>query len=246
MSKEYNSNRIIPEYVPPAIQQHEVHIEDNGEPLISISEYQSNYIVEDPMYYKWQLKGALSHCYLRQSVLDLLAKAARQLPKGYQFVIWDGYRPFDVQKEIYDQYFNKIQQQFPDHPSSVWHEKTKLFVSYPSIDERKPAPHITGGAVDLTIRNEKKQLLDFGTAFDDFTEKANTAYFEKLASGQKLSKQEQTILENRRLLYYLLKDVGFTNFHQEWWHFDYGDQWWAQQAGYAVAKYGVAPFKEGC
>lgn len=31
---------------------------------------------------------------------------------------------------------------------------------------------------------------------------------------------------NRRLLYTVMVEAGFTNYPLEWWHYDYGDQFW--------------------
>ncbi|MGP4039008.1 M15 family metallopeptidase [Gracilibacillus sp. D59] len=238
-----NTNNPIPQQVHPDFKQKDIPIKDCGEPLIKVSEYNSKRITEHPMYHQWNINGALPHCYLRESVLHALEKAAYHLPDGYQFVIWDGYRPFQVQKAIYDQFYNQIKQQYPQASEADWKEKTEQFVSYPSVDAAHPAPHITGGAVDLTIRNDQDTLLDFGTAFDDFSAKANTAYYEKKKQTSLLTKQEEEILANRRMLYHILIDQGFTNYHQEWWHFDYGNQWWAQNTEKPAAIYGVAQFK---
>ena len=34
-------------------------------------------------------------------------------------------------------------------------------------------------------------------------------------------------MQNRRLLFNAMVDQGFTNYSEEWWHFDYGNQFWA-------------------
>ncbi|WP_058309151.1 M15 family metallopeptidase [Gracilibacillus massiliensis] len=233
-------NKKIPGEVHPDFKKKEIMIKESGEKLMNVKDYKSQRIIEEPMYSHLNITGALSHCYLRESVLDLLEKAAQKLPSGYQFVIWDGFRPYHVQKAIYDQFFEQIKRENPHASKKEWSEKTENFVSWPSIDKNAPAPHTTGGAVDLTIINEFGEYLDFGTEFDDFSEMANTAYFEKKATIQKLTLREQNILENRRLLYHSLIEVGFSNYHQEWWHFDYGNPWWAQNKEQSTAIYGVA------
>ena len=215
-------------------------MKDNGEELVRIDQLDTALILEDPQYDKQQLPGALQHCYVRESVAQLLTSAAKDLPNGYRFVVWDGYRPYEVQKAIYDAYYQTIRVQYPEREEQEWRRLTEDFVSYPSVDHEKPAPHITGGAVDLTIIDSNGHYLDFGTDFDDFSEKAHTAYYEKLAQSRTISKGEQHILENRRLLYNVLAAQGFTNYHMEWWHFDYGNPWWAQQTNQAHAIYGVA------
>ena len=230
----------IPTKVHPDFKRRFIPIKDNGEELVRIDQLGTRKIIEDSQYVKQGFHGALDHCYVRESVAQQLIHAANELPNGYQLVIWDGYRPYEVQKAIYDDYYRTIQSNNPEKDEADWRQLTEDFVSYPSVNQEKPAPHITGGAVDLAIADAKGEPLDFGTAFDDFTEKAHTAYYEQLAQQRNLTKEEQIIRDNRRLLYHLLTAQGFTNYSLEWWHFDYGNQWWAQQQEKSHSIYGVA------
>ena len=61
--------------------------------------------------------------------------------------------------------------------------------------------------------------LDMGTAFDDFSEASRTDYFE--------TEFNPAVQENRRMLYGVMTGAGFTNLPGEWWHYDYGDRFWA-------------------
>ena len=70
--------------------------------------------------------------------------------------------------------------------------------------------------------------------------KEQRKYFEeKIKLGQELSATEMLALKNRRLLFHALRSVGLTNYHREWWHFDFGNQLWAVQENTA-AIYGKA------
>ena len=42
--------------------------------------------------------------------------------------------------------------------------------------------------------------------------------------------------KNRLILFYALTSVGFVNLPTEWWHYSYGDQYWAiyNQKPYAI------------
>ncbi|MDF2683915.1 MAG: D-alanyl-D-alanine dipeptidase, partial [Brevibacillus sp.] len=99
------------------------------------------------------------------------------------------------------------------------------FVAKPTTDIEKPSPHLSGGAVDLTISGPNG-WLEMGTDFDDFTELAMTRHFEELSSP---TEKEIGIRNNRRLLYHLMIQVGFTNYSHEWWHYEYGTRSWARQ-----------------
>ena len=189
------------------------------EPLISLSGV-SERIQVYPYYFKHQMPGAYNGCYLRGSVANKLIDVATQLPTDYYLVILDGWRSFETQNALYEM--------TKQHYRSVFNEESDLlnfvsnFVAIPSKDP--PAPHYTGGAVDLTIAN-KEGWLNMGTDFDSFTDKASALYFER---KEKLTIEELEIRENRRLLRNAMESVGFTLNPSEWWHFDYGNLRWAK------------------
>lgn len=105
------------------------------------------------------------------------------------------------------------------------------FVSLPSLDPQKPSPHLTGGSVDLTIATLDGLYLDMGTPFDDFSERAHTAFYNDKGGDSPANR-------NRELLYSCLTSVGFTNYPSEWWHYDYGNQFWGSATG-SNAIYGL-------
>ena len=39
---------------------------------------------------------------------------------------------------------------------------------------------------------------------------------------------------------WLMNDAGFAGYYEEWWHFSYGDQYWAGTTGAVAAMYGLA------
>ena len=67
--------------------------------------------------------------------------------------------------------------------------------------------------------------LPMGCGFDAFTDKTYAAYYETAEHVQ--GAEDEQVRENRRLLYYAMIDAGFTNLPSEWWHYDYGDRFWA-------------------
>ena len=90
--------------------------------------------------------------------------------------------------------------------------------------------------------------LDMGTAFDSATspEKTETRYYEKkIEAGEKLSANEIEQLNNRRLLYNAMTRAGFSNYPDEWWHFDFGNQFDAIRTG-RTAIYGAAVYTDAC
>lgn len=219
-------------------------IEECGERLVPASLNPQNILIW-PQYYLQGLKGALSECYLREGVFKALVRVARRLPAGFKLVIFDGWRPNEVQISIFEKYKEELKEKLPGIREEELVRKTKQFVALPSTDPAKPSPHSTGASVDLSIVNEQGLLLEMGTEFDETTERTKTRYFEeKLQQGEVLSKKEEEILKNRRLLFHLMDLEGFTNYPEEWWHFDYKNQSWAWMKGEGLtARYGKAePF----
>ncbi|WP_019120849.1 M15 family metallopeptidase [Brevibacillus massiliensis] len=193
-----------------------------GEKIVSLS-CLSEKIKVYPYYYHHGYEGALPDCFLREGAAGLLLKAAEQLPDGYCFVVLDGWRSYKLQTSIYNRFKHELMRKGWTEGIELKEELTK-FVALPSEDPKKPSPHLTGGAVDLTISGPDG-WIEMGTSFDDFTSKAMTRYYEEAVD---IDEQGEAIRKNRRWLYHLLTGVGFTNYHKEWWHFDYGNPPWAK------------------
>ena len=217
-----------------------IPIRENGERLVPLSLYPERIIVH-PEYFIQGIRGALPECYVRESVYEKLVEAADLLPPGYKFVIFDAWRPIQVQQSLFDTLKERLRREYPSESEEEIVRRTLTFVALPSRDPLRPSPHNTGGAVDLTIADDRGRLLNMGTEYDDPTERSRTTYFEELLeSGKRLSREEEEALENRRLLFNLLASVGFTNYIDEWWHYDYGNQNWAWVGKREHALYGRA------
>ncbi|MDK2871774.1 MAG: zinc D-Ala-D-Ala dipeptidase [bacterium] len=213
-------------------------IRENGEKLVPLSLFPERILVR-PQYFIQGIDGALPECYAREEVYRKLIEASKLLPQGYKFVIFDAWRPIKVQYSLFDTLKKKFKKQNPNLPEEELNQMTLRFVALPSTDPQKPSPHNTGGAVDLTIADETGNLLYMGTDYDDPTEKSKTSYFEELLlEGARLSEKEVEAMQNRRLLYHVMTSVGFTNYIDEWWHFDYGNQNWAWIKNEEYALYG--------
>ena len=188
------------------------------------------------------MEHAETKCLVREEVYDRLLQAAKALPEGCRFVIYDAWRPFDLQRELFQKYSTDIIREFALENSSEEERKAVIrkFVSEPVADRFLPPVHTTGGAIDLTIQDARGQVLSMGTGFDAFTDKTHTAYFEQ----QKHQEDAEEIRNNRRLLYAVMTGAGFTNLPSEWWHFDYGDRFWAYYTGQPAIYSGVFTIDE--
>lgn len=208
-------------------------------------------------YVKMGMNNAVSKAFLRCEAYEALVKALAFLPKGYGFKILDAWRPFELQRELFYAYRQKIIKDFglEDKNTDEQDSFVKRFVSLPNADVVHPPVHTTGGAVDLTVIDEEGNELPMGTDFDEFTDRTQTAFYEELIKGEmpseisdngtiarylnnnkhygELSDKEKQmqIVFNRRLLYTAMTKAGFTNLPSEWWHYDYYDRFYAYYTG---------------
>ena len=197
--------------------------EGENEEFVDISEYSNNRIQVQMKYAEQKRQGAITVALARKSVVDKLLLALDLLPQGYTFKIFDAWRPYEVQKSLYDEYFEKLKRENPLLTEEELHKLSREFVSFPDNTQLFSFVHSSGGALDLTIVDENNVELDMGTDFDDFSYLASTHAFEET--------DNDVVKENRRMLYFAMTGAGFTNFPNEWWHYDYGNAFWAAITG---------------
>lgn len=230
--------RTIP--IPPAVtnnsaldyHQFEIDLdgEANSEPLVPVTEFalrhRSAYAHSLAPYYKTFAK-AHQVPHLRKGVAARLAKVNESLKDyGVELLILDGFRPVALQQELWDHFIDITRNKFPDKSD---HDLIKFVGQYWSDprsfdpdDFRTWPTHNTGGAVDLTLQDSKTgQDLFMGGVFDDVDEISSTRHFE---DERMVSLSAQEARQNRRLLFHAMFNVGFANYHHEWWHFDFGTQ----------------------
>ncbi|HKL11985.1 MAG TPA: M15 family metallopeptidase [Halanaerobiales bacterium] len=213
----------------------EQKIKNSDQKLISLNMIPEK-IVVSPQYFIQGIEGALPECFIREGAYDNLLNAAENLPQGYKFLVYDAWRPERVQYELFDRFKKEIKTNNPDITEEKLNHKVEEYVALPSHDSYSPSPHLTGGAVDLTIIDDKGKPLNMGSGFDETKAETHTDYFEMLNNKKELSITEKSILKNRRLLYNIMIDANFTNYPHEWWHYDFGNQVWAfmGQREYAI------------
>jgi zinc D-Ala-D-Ala dipeptidase len=202
-----------------------------GEELLRLTR-PTNEIMFTAEYLRRGYKYALKDTFVRKSVLLRLREAVQLLPPEHKILIFDAWRPLSLQQEIYHQLKKKIRHKNPKYTEAQLNSVTNKYVTFPSDDPSNPHPHLTGGAVDLTICDGDNNPIPMGTEFDYFGPESRTLYYEELLESRKvLSPEERIFLQNRRLIYHVLTAAGFTNLSEEWWHYDYGNQFWASIKG---------------
>ena len=198
-------------------------IAESGEKLVNLDEFKCPRLLVHPYYYNEGYAEALPTCYVRQQVAVNLCEASKYLPSNWKLVVLDGWRPINLQRALFEKLSRKLD--VPIERKSI----IKDFVSVPSENPHNPSPHLTGGAVDVSLVDDQNQFVPMGTDFDHFGINSATRSLEERISAISPSSLEMDWLRNRRILFHSMRSVGFTNYAHEWWHFDYGNQFWAIQ-----------------
>ncbi|MEU5287972.1 M15 family metallopeptidase [Streptomyces sp. CA-278952] len=175
---------------------------------------------------KWQdSAGAFAH--LRERVLDRLLKAQTQLPQGMRLLFVEGYRPPSLQRRYFDEYAAQLRAEHPEWGAEQVRSAASRYVSPPEI-----APHSAGAAVDLTLADDGGRELDMGTRMNASPEESAGACY---TEADNINDEARS---HREILGTALTAAGLVNYPTEWWHWSYGDRYWALQTGGAVAHYG--------
>lgn len=182
----------------------------NCEPLVRVDQY----VPCLNMYRVAGWPGTVESTWLRQTVLDRLLEAQRALPSNFGLAVWDAWRSPTTIRALYQHFYG---------PGSTL---PPGFLADP--DGPHVPAHSTGGAVDVTLTLHG-EVLELGTPFDEFTD---------LAAAMAFEDQPGEIRDRRRLLRATMLQAGFVGFDDEWWHFSFGDQAWADATGARQVLYG--------
>ncbi|MFB8310176.1 M15 family metallopeptidase [Streptomyces sp. NPDC055961] len=196
-----------------------IPVADCGEPLIDVRE---TLLVDDR-----RADTAGSYAHLRRGVLDRIVHAQSLLPDGLRLLYVEGYRPPDLQRRYFQEYADELRAANPAWPDDQVLGAASRYVSPPEI-----APHSAGAAVDLTLVDAGGTELDMGTRVNANPEESDGACYTDAAS---ISPQART---NRTLLADALSTAGLINYGTEWWHWSYGDRYWALMTNQPTALYG--------
>lgn len=165
---------------------------------------------------------------VRKDVATRLKIATSFLLPTYRLELEDGFRPMKKQREYFRRHLAIIRKKHPQWNDKKLYKETSLFVAPPE----KTPPHTTGGAVDVLLCAADGTLLNLGGGVGS----PNDGYDERAYTDSIRVTKEQ-----RRLRVHLceaMTKAGFCNYPAEWWHWSYGDQYWAYMTGHEFALYG--------
>ncbi|MCB5907019.1 nitrilase-related carbon-nitrogen hydrolase [Streptomyces pinistramenti] len=198
-----------------------VPVQECGEPLVDLRAEAPQLLLPEGQ----EDDGASAH--LRSGVLRRLLAAQEALPDGLRLCVVEGYRPLSLQRKYFERYQEKLRAARPGQDAASLQAAASRFVSPPEI-----APHSAGGAVDLTLMTADGAELDMGTPVDASPEESDGACY---TAAPGLTPAARA---NRRVLSAALSAAGLVNYPTEWWHWSYGDRYWALATGAERAVYG--------
>jgi D-alanyl-D-alanine dipeptidase len=165
--------------------------------------------------------------FVRSGLAHRLAIAQAALPLGIGLHVVEGHRTAASQQAIVASYSAELCAAHPGISADDLDRLSSRFVAPLDV-----APHVAGAAVDLTLVDACGHELDLGTPIDATPEQSNgRCYF----AATDISPDARA---NRDLLARVLTQAGLVNYPTEWWHWSYGDRYWALVTGAGHAIYG--------
>ena len=187
-----------------------VPVHDDGEPLVELDE-----------------SFGTPRGLVRVSLARRLLLARDRLPHGVGLRVVEGYRTAADQRRIVGSYSAELRSARPGIGAEELERLTSRFVAPVEV-----APHVAGAAVDLTLVDRDGRELDLGTPVDATPEQSDGACY---LDAPQVTGQARA---RRALLAQVLESTGLINYPTEWWHWSYGDRYWALLTGASGALYG--------
>ncbi|MET8860596.1 M15 family metallopeptidase [Streptomyces sp. NPDC004579] len=186
-----------------------IPVQDCGEPLAEIASLPA--IALDPR----ERDEAGTYGRVRIGVLERLHLASKELPDGVGFLVVEGHRSSTEQARRFALHEDRVRRSGVTDPADL-RRRTSTFVSPVEV-----APHCAGAALDLTLIDADGVELDMGGAVNGHRT-GDEEHCPMGASGLSSSARR-----NRDLLTRAMVSAGFINYPTEWWHWSYGDRYWA-------------------
>ncbi len=207
-----------------------IPIIDNGDIFIDLKD--QNLLIYGPSP---EIPNNTDYTKMRKAVYEKLLQAQDLLPEGIRFCLYEGYRSLSLQKILFDTRYEIIRKHNINWSKNQIFEETINLVS-PVINLDGSAnipPHSTGGAVDLYLIDNMGNPLEMGIHPEDWMQDESGSI--SLTHSAIISTEAK---HHRRIMNRVLETVGLVNYPTEYWHWSYGDRYWAYQLGRPHALYG--------
>lgn len=194
---------------------------DCGAPLIDLR--QEQHLLLDNR--RQDTAGAFAH--VRRGIAARLQEAQALLPSGLRLLIIEGYRPADLQAQYFTKYQDSLSALHPEWSDTELRQAASRYVAPLDV-----APHCAGAAVDLTLCTKTGEELDMGTRVNASPEESRGRCYTDSTDLSAAAREHRMMFGNA------LRAVGLVNYPTEWWHWSFGDRYWATVTGVPTACYG--------
>lgn len=195
-----------------------VPVEESGEPLVAVpGDVAVSPLKDDHEPHRGRA---------REGLVSRLVTAQLHLPDGVRLCWVEGHRDARLQASYFDSYRAELVAGDPRLDDESSYLLASRYISPPAI-----APHVSGAAIDLTLCDPDGRELDLGTRVNATPEESDgRCYFDAEVRPEARA--------HRTMLAVALHEVGLVNYPTEWWHWSYGDRYWALVTGAPAAIYG--------
>jgi D-alanyl-D-alanine dipeptidase len=207
-----------------------IPIQDNQEPMIDLLEQDIILFGASP-----EVLNNRDYTKMRVTVYNKLVTAQQRLPVKLRFCLYEAYRSLALQQQLFNDRHTLLQHTYPDWDAHTLFQETTQIVA-PVINwdgSPNTPPHSTGAAIDIYLLDSQNRVVDMGIQVEDWRLDIDGSISK--TDSTKISTQAQ---QYRAIMNHALQAVGFVNYPAEYWHWSYGDRYWAHAVGNAFALYG--------
>ncbi|MFF0309900.1 M15 family metallopeptidase [Streptosporangium sp. NPDC004379] len=198
-----------------------VPVQDCGEPLVDLRGFGAFHLDSR------LADDAGAYALLRRGVAERLLVAQELLEPDLALLVVEGYRPPELQERYFQESVDELRTSHPGWTQSALRREAGRYISPPEV-----APHVSGAAVDLTLCTREGLELPMGTEVNATPLGEDGPCY---TASRGISAEAR---RNRRTMGGALAAAGLVNYPTEWWHWSYGDRYWAFVTGAGRAVYG--------
>jgi len=207
-----------------------ISTKENNEPFIDLKD--QNKITFGPSP---EIPNNKDYTKMRKTVYEKLLQAQESLPKGFKFCLYEAYRSLRLQKMLFDKRYKIVAGLHKNWShEQIFTETTRLVAPVINLDgSQNIPPHSTGAAIDVYLIDDQNNLVNMGIRTDEWLQDTDGSL--SLTDSKKISAEAK---RNRKIMSKALSKVGFINYRGEYWHWSYGDRYWAYHSKQPNALYG--------
>jgi len=192
---------------------------ENDDPMIDLNKQKIIAFGPSP-----EIPNNKDYTKIRKTVYEKLLEAQKVLPKNLKFCVYEGYRSLKLQEQLFKDQYNTLKRNHPSWDHKILFDETTKLVS-PTVNfdgSQNIPPHSTGAAIDIYLIDNDENVVDMGLMVANWMQDVDGSLSQ--TSSSKISDDAK---KNRTIMSRALQSVGFVNYPGEYWHWSYGDRYWA-------------------